>query len=241
MSYPAVAALWPKLAMLLPEDASFSFKRLLLGWISTESGGNIRSTGSASLGEAGYFQLTSSDYSNLGRNPLDQTESLQAGVDFVQRHLQDARAFLDSYSVDHDEEFELKVVRLLHAGGKGMAKRMFDDMREHESLPAEFSEISDYFGNVKGIHNEADMRTRIHTDEGYLYASTQCYRVDATWAQGGAIAAIVELVPDAITGVVSSFVLGVNDLTDGNLDLVGIAMLLAILAATFYLMRKWYG
>src|SRR5262249_3557927 len=147
--------------------------------------------------------------------------------------------FLDGFGVEHDEEFELKMVRLLHAGGKGMALAMFKDMQQHESLPAEFSEISDYFGNVKGIHNDADMRTRIKTSEGYLYASTQCYRVDATWAQGGAIAAILSILPDAAIAAGAGLIDSINGLTDGTLDLVGILLFLGIAAVVWYFMRKW--
>lgn len=241
MSYLAVTALWPILEPLLPDGASFDYKRLLLGWISTESGGSINSTGDADLAEAGYFQLTGSDYSRFGLNPRDREESLKAGVSFVEEQTSKASDFLAGYGIQADEEFILKTVRLFHAEGPGLARRMFDDMRSNGSTPASFDDVSSYFGSTKGIHNDADMRARLSVgSKGFLYPSTGCYRVEKTWAEGGAIAALLELVPDVVTSIVSGPILAINSIFGDSFDLVTFALLGVLLTVAILLLRRWY-
>jgi hypothetical protein len=116
---------------------------LLIGWIATESGGNIAST--TNLDERGFFQLGVGESKTLGldhkRLSTDAAFSIQAGIklaDFYARHTE------TRLRLQRGTDLFWRVVRLMHASGMGDATNLIEHMTKQGSAPATWDDVRKY-------------------------------------------------------------------------------------------------
>jgi hypothetical protein len=115
----------------------------LLGWIAVESGGRIDEV--TSLDERGFFQIHPDESKDRGfqhqRLSTDPDYSVQAGIENVRYYARLARQRFPS--IPMSSELFWRVVKLQHAMGSGLARRLLNGIRA-SNIPLTWEAIKQY-------------------------------------------------------------------------------------------------